>query len=48
MWPATQGMQPYLFMDEGGVVLEDGLPPLVRDAPVAIVSVAEKASTQSL
>ena len=35
-------MEPYLFMDEGGVVLSDGLPPIVRNAPVAIVSVAEK------
>ena len=37
-------MEPYLFMDEGGVVLGDGLPPLVQNVPVAIVSVAEKVS----
>ena len=35
-------MSAYLILDEGGFVLADGLPPIVRSAPVAIVSVAEK------
>ena len=43
--PAAQGVKPELFMDEGGAVLSDGLPPVMIGAPVAAVGVAEKVRT---
>ena len=43
-WP-MQGIKPELFVDEGGAVLLDGLPPILSNAPVAAVGVAEKVSS---